>query len=272
MSAPARRGRAGRLVRQLSERDLGLLAVLHQLRLMTGAQLERLFDQDNPTGTRARRARRRLQRLYELGLVVRLDRRIGGRRAGSSGYVYSLSGLGQSVLAVPGLYGRRRRVWETSPRFQDHVLAVADLHVALCDCEHHGELELLSFEAEPPCWRRFTGSSGGTVVLKPDAFVEVGVGELALSAFVEIDMATEGLPTIERKCHVYLDYWRSGQEQQTHGVFPRVLWLVPDERRRERLATVLARLPEEGRALFTVGAQAEGAWLLMQPPAPETRA
>jgi len=270
MNTPTHRGRARRLVRQLRERDLGLLAVLHQLRLMSGAQLERLFDQDHPTGTRARRARRRLQRLHELGLVVRLDRRIGGRRAGSSGYVYGLSGLGQAVLAVPGLYGRRRRVWETSPHFQDHVLAVAELHVALREREHHGELELLTFQTEPPCWRTFTAAGGASVTLKPDAYIEVGVGDLALSAFVEIDMATEALPTIERKCHVYVDYWRSGHEQHEHGVFPRVLWLVPDERRRQRLATLLDRLPHEAQPLFTVGLQTEGAWLLMQPPAPET--
>ena len=42
-------------------------------------------------------------------------------------------------------------------RFQDHVLAVAELAVRLPRL-NSGALELVGFEAEPGCWRRFHGA------------------------------------------------------------------------------------------------------------------
>ena len=78
-------GRAARLRARLGERDLAVLASLATLRLLTGKQLQRLHVTDGSPLTRARRARALLQRLTELRLVVRLDRRIGGIRARSDG-------------------------------------------------------------------------------------------------------------------------------------------------------------------------------------------
>jgi hypothetical protein len=148
--------------------------------------------------------------------------------------------------------GNRRRVWETSPGFQDHVLAVAEAYVALVEASRSGQVELLSFEAEPPCWRSFPGVGAQTVVLKPDAYTQLGLGELEHSAFVEVDLGTESAPTIARKCAVYIAYWRSGLEQRRRGVFPMVLWLVRDTARRARIETVIASLPADTRSLFKV--------------------
>jgi hypothetical protein len=213
---------------------------------------------DGSAATRARRARALLQRLSDLKLVVRLGRRVGGVRAGSSGFTYGLSGYGQAVIQVEGTYGkRRRRVWEVSPAFADHVLSVAELHVSLVEAQRRGELELLVFEAEPPCWRRFPGASGQAVILKPDAYVQLGIGELEHSAFIEVDMGTESAPTVARKCQTYISYWRTGVEQARHEVFPRVLWLASAERARHRIAGVLRGLPAEGRHLFEVALLAD---------------
>lgn len=248
----ASRPRAG-LIRQLSERDREVLLALARLRLLTGVQVQRLCVADGSPVTRARRARALLQRLADLKLVVRLGRSVGGVRAGSSGYVYGLSGNGQALLATTGpMGGRRRRVWETSPSFQDHVLAAADLYVGLVEADRAGVAELLTFEAEPPCWRKFAGGSGETVTLKPDTFVRLGIGELERSAFVEVDLGTESGPTITRKCEVYAAYWRTGIEQQRHGVFPSVLWLANDERGAIRIAEAIRRLPQDAQHLFEV--------------------
>lgn len=246
-------GRVTRLTARLSERDLAVLRGLATLRLLTGDQVQRLYLTDGSPITQARRTRALLQRLADLRVVVRLGRRVGGVRAGSSGFVYGLSGHGQAVLATGGpTGGRRRRVWETSPSFQDHVLAVAEAYVRLVEAERIGRFDLLAFEAEPPCWRRFHGSGGQTVVLKPDAHVRLGLGELELSALIEVDLGTESAPTIARKCETYIAYWRTGIEQRRRGVFPRVLWLVPDPPRLVRIGAVIASLPENVRALFQV--------------------
>jgi hypothetical protein len=247
------RGRVARLRDKLGERDLAVLESLAKLRLLTGAQVQRLHAADGSPVTQARRARALLHRLSDLNLVVRLGRRVGGVRAGSSGYVYGLSGYGQAVLDTAGtLGGRRRRVWETKPDFQDHVLSVADTYIGLVEAERAGSLELLDFQAEPPCWRRFAGPHGQIITLKPDAFVRLGVGDVEHSAFVEVDMGTESGPSIARKCGVYASYYNTGIEQAAHDVFPRVLWLANGDTSARRITKVLTSLPRDAQHLFHV--------------------
>jgi len=254
---------------RLGQRDLAVLSSLGQLRLLTTIQLQRLHMADGAPATQARRARSLLRRLTELGVVVRLERRVGGIRAGSAGQVYGLSGLGQAVLGVGGPLGRRRRtVWTTKPAFADHVLAVSELYVRLVEITRAttGDAELLAFEGEPACWRRLAGTGGQSIRLKPDAFVALGLGELEQRAFIELDLGTESLPTIAIKCQRYLAYYRSGQEQHDHGVFPRVWWLVPNERRLDGIARAVARVARSAQALFTVALISDAPVLLTRLP------
>src|SRR6185437_1483838 len=166
----------------------------------------------------------------------------------------------------PGTYGgRRRSVWETKPYFEDHVLAVAELYVRLVEACREYAADLLAFYAEPACWRRFTGAGGEPVTLKPDAYVRVGVGDIERSAFVEVDLSTESPTTLHRKCLAFIAYWRAGLEQQHRGVFPAVLWLVPDERRQHRLLDVVRHLSHDAQHLFHVALLGDGPGLLTAP-------
>jgi hypothetical protein len=115
--------RAAAIRRQLGERDLAILSSLQRLRLLTAGQVARLHIYEGSSATRSRRTRTTLKRLHDLHLVIRMSRTVGGIRAGSTGYVYGLSGLGQAVLSAGGIYGKRRRnIWETKPYFENHVL------------------------------------------------------------------------------------------------------------------------------------------------------
>jgi hypothetical protein len=258
--------RAAALLEKLSERDLAVLSSLERLRLLTSGQLQRLHMFAGSTATRPRRTRALLKRLYDLQLITRFTRTIGGIRAGSTGHVYGLSGLGQAVLGIQGTYNKRRRsVWETKPYFQDHVLTVAELYVRTVEATREGNGDLLTFDAEPACWRTYIGSDGDRQIVKPDAFVRTGVGEIERSTFVEVDLASEGPGTIKRKCQAFISYWRSGVEQEKHGVFPKVLWLVPTEQRRERLADIVRHLVLEAQALFSVACFRDGVQLLTAP-------
>lgn len=249
--ARPRNPRAHLLRKRLSDRELAVLQSLAMLRLLRGDQVQRLHIADGSAETRARRARALLQRLTELKLVVRLARRVGGVRAGSAGYVYGLSGLGQAVLAIGGpMGGRRRRVWETSPSFIGHVLDGSEVYVRLVEAERSGKLEILDFQAEPAAWRHFPGPNGQTAILKPDAFVRLGIGEVESSAFLEVDRGTESVPTLVRKCRTYAAYWQSGIEQAAHAVFPRVLWLASGARSAERVTRALTQLPADTQHLF----------------------
>jgi hypothetical protein len=135
--------------------------------------------------------------------------------------------------------GPRRRLSEPSERFVDHTLAIAEFFVQLCVHARGDAWELLEWQSEPGSWREVL-TLGGRIMLRPDLFVILGVGQYELRWFVEIDRGSEHLPAITRKCRLYHSYYKSGSEQRRHRVFPRVLLVVPDERRAERLRAVIA--------------------------------
>jgi Replication-relaxation len=262
-------GRAGRLRRRLSDRDLELLSLLRRMRFMTGEQLLRLSFPDGNPITQARKCRAALKRLFDHGLVVRLHRRIGGFGSGSDVQILGLSGLGLAVLDVGNPTKRRHRsVTDTKVAYKEHALAVSDLLVELTERSRAGRCELLQFDAEPESWRLFAGVGGQRLILKPDAFVRLAIDEWEIASFIEQDMDTESLPTIGRKCQIYVDYWRSGQEQHNRDVFPRVWWLVPDLGRLKAIARVITRLPGDARQLFAIALTEEASDQLVQLPSP----
>ncbi|HEV7942447.1 MAG TPA: replication-relaxation family protein [Solirubrobacteraceae bacterium] len=243
---------------RLSERDLAIIRQVAELRLMSARQIQALHfpgaaHHSEQAATRARQ--RVVARLLGERLLTCLERRIGGVRAGSVGFVLALGPVGQRVLAIDG---PRRRSHEPGLRFFDHTLATAQLAVDLSLAARAGMVELLSFQAEPDCWREFAGVGGSRRVLRPDAFVSLGVGEYELRWFIEVDRSSESLPVVVRKCRLYADYYQSGQEQARSGVFPRVCWIVPDTARAERLRAAIARDSRLPPRLFvvTIGTQA----------------
>jgi len=130
---------------------------------------------------------------------------------------------------------------------------VTELFVQLREAARGGGLELLDFDAEPACWRTFTGLGGARTTLKPDAFVRVGLADFEDSYFVEVDRATHSGPSVARKLTLYRRYWQSGREQsRRRGVFPKVLVLVPSEARRSALVDVASAQPAESWPLFQI--------------------
>lgn len=248
MSTEPRRRRA-----TPSERDVRILRLLYDFRLATGEQIQRMIFVDGSPVTRARRCRSVLKRLTDHGLIGRLERRIGGLHAGSSGFVYSLQGRGAGALSRIDGTDRRRSRGEPGQRFVAHVLAVTDLYVRLHETlRSDGDRELVTFEPEPQSWRRYPSAHGGTLVIRPDAFVRLADAEYEDTFFIEQDLATESLTTIRTKLLTFIAYWRSGVEQAASGVFPKVVWIVPHERRADAIRGVIARLPETDRQLFVV--------------------
>lgn len=147
---------------------------------------------------------------------------------------------------------RSRGAYEPSVAWTAHTLAVTDLYVRLREAERAGRAELLAFDAEPACWRRFARLGGAAGMLKPDAYIRLGVGEFEDSFFAEVDLGSERRGQLTRQHHIYGEYFRSGVEQTLAGVFPSVLWIVPDARRVALLQDIHRGLPEQTRRLFTV--------------------
>jgi hypothetical protein len=213
-----------------------------------------------------------LRRLTELGVIVRAERRVGGIRSGSEGYVYGLSGLGHAVLDVGRSSARRHRsAIETKSAFAAHVLGVSELMVQLTEHANAGGCAIEELAAEPGCWRWFASQSGGRRVLKPDAYVRLIADDFDLASFIEWDMATESMPTIAAKCAVYLDYWRSGTEQRASGFFPRVWWLLPHAQRLEAVTRTIQRFTEAEQRLFAVALASDATSALTQIPVTDTK-
>jgi hypothetical protein len=230
-----------RIERTLTERDRLVIAALDRLRLATTEQLHRLLDLSGPLTLRASQAL--LRKLQAARVVSRLDRSVGGVRAGSTGHVYALDAAGQRLSAGAGPAGGRRlrRPWTPGLPFVRHQLAVSELYVRLREAEQVRSLVVLDFDAEPICWRYFTGPGGGRVILKPDAFVRIGLGGYQDTYFIEVDQDTQSLPAITRKLAVYRRFYVTGREQERFGAFPEVLFLVPSEDRGTALADLIAR-------------------------------
>jgi hypothetical protein len=217
--------------RRLSERDREIVRLVSCMSLVSGQQIRRLvFRQIGNGRNEGQLARRALLRLTRLGVLARLERRIGGIKSGSDGFVYRLGPVGQplwrSWCQEPKGRGRARP--EPGARFVDHRLAVSELFVRLSEASgrHPGDLELLEFQAEPECWRRFIGTAQVRTILKPDAFVRLGLGHEELWWFVEVDRGTVSQSTRAAQATVYRAYWRSGAAGE---VMPRVLWLGAGE-------------------------------------------
>lgn len=245
----------------LSDRDRAILVTLASLRLMTGRQLQRVFFAgDITSSTNPRVARRALQRLTDAGCVQRLDRRVGGLRAGSSSYVYALTQKGGRGIAEEIGRGRKR---EPGLTFVAHTLAISEACVRLHEAQRAGQLASLRLQTEPQAWRRLQGPEGGQ--LKPDLFVVAAVGEVEHLAFVEIDNGTEHGPALLRKAEIYERHYRSGQEQASLGAYPYVLWLANRPARVERIARVLASSRRLTQALHKVGLQTDVVSVLIQP-------
>jgi hypothetical protein len=208
----------------------------------------------------ARTCRRVLERLTNAGALWRLDRRIGGVRAGSASFVYALAPLGHRLLHDGE--GSRIRRHEPSAEFLDHTLAIAQVGVDLHCRAHQGDIELIDIQPEPACWRRFSVGLEGRQTLKPDLSVALKAGDYEYHWFIEIDLATHSAMAVLRKCALYQRYWASGSEQDRSGLFPKVLFITPNARRAGLLGRTIAAARQLNASLFAVTTNTEALSLL----------
>jgi hypothetical protein len=197
---------------RLTERDYKLLRNVEKYRLLTTRHLQRLhFDPMHPTPTASVRAcNRTLARLRDTRVLKALDRRIGGARAGSAGFVWYIGPAGERVLRTldPTPEPGRRNYREPSRHFVEHTLAVAELPIQAIEAGRLGNLEVLQLETEPASWQESLSPFGTLHTLKPDLRLVTARGDYEEHWFVEGDLVT-------------------GRYQAAHGLFPVVLWVTP---------------------------------------------
>ncbi|MDO9381064.1 MAG: replication-relaxation family protein [Nocardioidaceae bacterium] len=233
--------RLSSIVEQMVDRDHAVLRQIAQHRFLTTVQLQHLvFTGHETDASAARTTRRVLSRLERWGLIRMLHRRVGGARAGSTARIWQLAPGGARLVQSDGA---TYRTSEPSLRFLRHCLAVGDVHVLLSRHRAIETIEDIRVEVEPDCWRRYTGPGGEPKWLQPDLAATIATADYEDRWFIEVDLGTESLPTLLRKCGHYETYLASGQEQQAHGSFPLVLWVFSDPSRARRLREAVAKTP-----------------------------
>jgi hypothetical protein len=226
----------------LAARDWQVLRRIDEHGYLSTEQVQRFVFTDHASlATASRSTRRVLTRLERDGLLRSLPRRQGGVLGGSTPATWQLAPAGARLLREKATH---YRVSTPSIRHLRHCLAIADTHLAIRDHAETVELDAI-VDVEPACWRTYPGSGGEQRWLKPDlAATLIGTdshGRYDDRWFIEVDLGTESLPTLLRKCAQYETYRSTGIEQSEHGAMPLVLWVFLGDARGEQLRDAVKR-------------------------------
>ncbi|MCL2807441.1 MAG: replication-relaxation family protein [Coriobacteriia bacterium] len=261
------------LLERTGERDRALLQALEDYRFLLTSQIQRLYFRQAASKLAALRATNRcLLKLEGWGLLTTLRRRIGGVRAGSGSYVWTLTPVGHRLLELLSKPSQekatRKRLYEPSPFFVQHTLAVAEVALRLTELAVSKKIGLIERQVEPDCWRDYVNAGGTVATLRPDlCCVTIADGGKAVYEdhwFIEVDLATESPVVVVRKCQQYLAYMKSGEEQKARGVFPLIVWVVPDEKRKASLEAHIAKELPQDKSLFILATLEQFEKLVLQ--------
>ncbi len=258
-----RQERVAWLAERLSDRDWQVIEAVNRLCLMSGCQLERLCFAELTGHTRAVVRGRVLRRLVHWQALTVLPRRIGGAARGSSGAVFALGAVGARLCAerqaTLAAQERVRRPGAPTERSVRHTLAVSEFAVSVVEQARLQRAQVVAFAAEPASW--WQNGLGG--FLKPDAYVCLALGNVREHWWVEVDLATESLPTVKRKLLAYLDFVERGQ-LGPGNLMPRVLICTNTPVRCEALRSIISKLPPPTQELFVTLVHHEAAAYVLQ--------
>ena len=231
---------------ELSAKEEQLLKFLLKAKYTTTKQLARLYFTDSMSSSTAlRRANLTTKKLNEKGYIRHLDRRIGGVRAGSGSFVWKINTKGMKYLKQKqmNLSITRQNNYEPTWHHLEHTLAISEIYVQLTELKNKHSIQSIdSFQFEPNCWRGWLDNHAGRMILKPDCYIEISLDNYLYNYFVEVDKNSESLTRIVNKSKQYIRYFNLNIEQKDTGIFPLVLWVVPDDKRK---LAITRRIQEE---------------------------
>lgn len=250
----------------LSPRDREILNLLQRIRFMRTDQICRLFFQE-PEGTeRAKLSRttRCLHRLEKWGVIAHMPRKVRPNRGGTYGLVWYLTETGMRVLDLGKTSKKRSRPYEPSMTFLEHTLTVAEIYTDTVTLTREKDgMRLLTAEIEGEAARTHVKPAtylSGSIYTKiwPDMFLCLeGTYENGNKYrdywYIEVDLGTERSKAITEKCLRYIEYYRTGQAQAKYNLFPGVLFVVADKKRKEFILSTISKLENKGlQKMFAV--------------------
>mgnify|MGYP000852081848 CR=1 FL=1 len=228
-----------------------LLALVAAHRFATTTQLARLTTLEYASSASAlRQTQRHLASLAQQRLLTSLERRVGGWQGGSAVTIWAATTRGHRLVAAEGEeVPRRQRPREVSTTFLDHLLAITEVRTSIEEAVRQEADTEAMVALEPDCWRTRLSPSGQPQVLRPDLAVTVTSPSYEDRYLIEVDRATENPGRVIATCWRYQEHQAQARDD---GVFPLVVWLVPNDRRRHRLERAIAHSTGLLRDLFRV--------------------
>ncbi|RAN77994.1 hypothetical protein B5P43_18355 [Bacillus sp. SRB_336] len=224
---------------RMTTRDAAIIQAVDQFGQLTSGHIWHCyFDNTNKNSMD-----RVLKRLVGLKLLSRVERRlVGGNGGGSGQYVYQLGAAGHDFLGKRGKYVPPHRT------VKQHMLEIADAYSEFVTAEEAGTIRILSFLTEPSTHMDVAGTK-----VRPDLFIEyelIAKGE-GRSYWVEVDRGFESLPVIADMVKRYVHVFKYATKRDMERV-PAVVFLVPDDRRKRSIESVIRRESEEFDYMFSV--------------------
>ena len=244
----SQRSGAGNMVFPPTPRDVEIMKDVLRLGPMTRQQIRRLHFRTDGKFASVQATCRRLRILTERGYLVRVRLPVA---KGSGPYVYFPGPAGSALLGKDTRPRRSRRA--TNPSLEStaglyHALEIVDFYIALEEClaSSGGSLVTWVGETEARCQFEWHGKR---VLLTPDAYCLWAYGDDEGAFFLEWDRGTESMLRLSQKLERYEAYYRL-QTYHDHmaedGLRPRILIVVPDERREKKVVSWMARRLAKG--------------------------
>ncbi len=233
---------------QLPFRDCAIIQSVFECRLMTAKQIERLYFYASTPDNNARSCRNALQRMAKTRYLTRLDRSIGGFRAGSSSFVYSLGPKGRTLVDLSSK--RPQFDVHTSHHLLNHTLTIAEVYVMLHEWDRQGAFKLITIQTEPNCWREYRGMYE-SYVLKPDMYIRISFPRYNKRMFLEIDRATHYSNALKKKAAEYRRYFEEPRNyDHEDNSYPITVWTSPSIKRVKFINRAIKRVNKELPGLF----------------------
>jgi hypothetical protein len=235
--------------KHVTERDLGLLRLIYNKRILRRDQIERLYPEFASTD----RLNKRLKVLYQKYLIDKVYPDVGLGQGSSKQHV-CLDKAGLILLEAEGynspIYfnsvGQRslRQGWEHKVTLNEYECMIREV-----TNEIGAEVKMYEVEKSHPYL---------DTKLIPDIFCLIKYKGKGYTFFIEVDLATETVPQLKDKIDSYRDYFLSKSWTKQpfaslfkNPMFPRILLFT--EENHTRRVNILEEYTDEWSLRFTYG-------------------
>lgn len=185
-------------------------------------------------------ARRRIRKMYDVGLIDRFFIDVGENNGSSQGHIV-LNKKGANIVAallncqVKDL-NWRYEMNEVKLPYLQHMIEINDTYLQFLQTARTLGHELDMFRVEVPHRFKYWGSK---IIVKPDAYGQYFFGEEGFHFFLEVDRGTETPAQFQKKHQRYAAFYDSNEYLKHYSTFPLILIITPTWERALQLRHVI---------------------------------